>query len=386
MQYNQYLLHSKPYFIHFLFDRLAKLRAESKDIISLVMGDPLEPTFPGVRAATIQALQEMPVSQYPKTQGLPEYRAAWARWAQRNYGIELDPDCEIISANGSKDAIFHLYFLFDWSHGKEIWFPSMAYPVYEGAARLQGRPIRELPLSAENGFLPDLDAIAPEDWQKCQVFWLNSPHNPTTAIATREYIAKAIAKAEEYDFLLVSDECYNELYYGESAPASALEFDSQNVLVLRSLSKRSHMTGYRAAAQISRNREMVKLMTKMRAPVGAGTPDFIQRGAIAALDDDQHPRDFAAAYKQKRDILIAALRQKGFEIFGAEAGFYLWFSHPQIQSSDLIYEAFIEAGLLIAPGHSFGADGEGYARMVYCITDELVQEVARRIEMVKLPL
>ena len=386
MQYNHYLLNSKPYFIHFLFARLAELQAAGKDVISLVMGDPVIPTFPGVREATIKALENMPISQYPKTNGLPEYRAAWARWAKRNFAIDLDPDTEIISANGSKEAIFHLYFLFDWSNGKEIWLPSMAYPVYEGAARLQGLPVRHLPLSAAGNFLPDLEAFSDTDWQKCQILWLNSPHNPTTAIASKEYIARAIELAEKHDFLLVSDECYNELFYGDQPPASALAFNSQNVLVLRSLSKRSHMTGYRAAAQISRNKELIKLMTKMRAPVGAGTPDFIQMGAIAALDDDEHPRVFARQYKLRRDLLVAALASKGFETFGAEAGFYLWFSHPQVPDSDVIYEAFIDAGLLIAPGHSFGDDGGGYARMVYCITDEMTAEVARRIRQVKLPV
>lgn len=386
MQFNPYVLNSKPYFIHHLFARRDQLAAEGRDVISLVMGDPLDPTYPAVREATIAALQAMPMVNYPKTQGMLEYRQAWARWAQRNYGITLDPDKHIISANGSKEAIFHLYFVLDWSDGKEIWLPSMAYPVYEGAAGVQERPFRKLALSAESQFLPDLDAYSPEDWARCKVFWLNSPHNPTTAIASRDYIAQLVSLAEQYDFLLVSDECYNELYYTDEAPASALEFDSQNLLVLRSLSKRSHMTGYRAAAQISRNEELIRLLTKMRAPVGAGTPDFIQKGAIAALEDDQHPRDFASKYKARRDRLISALESKGFEVFGANAGFYLWFSHPQQPSSDAIYEAFIDAGLLIAPGHCFGEDGEGFARMVYCITDEVSLEVARRIEQVEIPV
>lgn len=386
MQYNPYVLNSKPYFIHHLFARRDQLAAEGRDVISLVMGDPLDPTFPKVREATLEALQNMPVVSYPKTQGLPEYRAAWARWAQRNYAVELNPETQIISANGSKEAIFHLYFVLDWSDGKEIWLPSMAYPVYEGAAGVQHRPYRKLALSPESNFLPDLDAYTPEDWARCKLFWLNSPHNPTTAIASRDYIERLVQLAEQYDFLLVSDECYNELYYSDEAPASALEVDSQNLLVLRSLSKRSHMTGYRAAAQISRNEELIRLLTKMRAPVGAGTPDFIQKGAIAALDDDEHPRAFARKYKARRDQLIAALESKGFEVFGAEAGFYLWFSHPQVPASDVIYEAFIDAGLLLAPGHCFGEDGEGFIRMVYCISDEVCAEVARRIERVELPV
>jgi len=385
MQINPYLVHSKPYFIAALFERQRQLKAAGQDVISLVMGDPIEPTYPAVQAQTLQALQNMPVSQYPKTEGSLAYRQAVADWAQRNYQIQLDPEREILSANGSKEAIFHLSFLFDWSQGHEIWIPSMAYPVYEGSAGVQGIPLRKLPLSEASGFLPDLDAISDADWQRCQLFWLNSPHNPTTAIAGREYFASLLAKAEEFGFIVCSDECYNELYYGPQPPVSALEFESQQLIVLRSLSKRSHMTGYRMGAIISRNQELIRLIAKMRAPMGVGTPDFIQAGGIAAWSDDQHPKQFAAAYKGRRDLLVQALEAKGFKVFGAEAGFYLWFSHPRFQLSDPLYEAFIEAGLLLAPGHCFGEDGEGYLRMVYCITDQVAQEVVRRIEKLQVP-
>lgn len=385
MKINPYLLHSKPYFIAALFARRDALKAEGRDVISLVMGDPIEPTYPGVQQATLKALEATPVSQYPKTEGSLAYRQAVADWAQRNYGVTLDPVSEIVSANGSKEAIFHLSFLFDWSQGQEIWIPSMAYPVYEGSAGVQNIPLRKLPLSEDSGFLPDLDAITPEQWQRCQLFWLNSPHNPTTAIAGRAYFEKLLGLAEHYGFVVCSDECYNELYYSAEAPVSALEFESQQLIVLRSLSKRSHMTGYRMGAIISRNRELIRLITKMRAPMGVGTPDFIQAGGIAAWNDDAHPKAFAALYKARRDRLVSALEAKGFRVFGAEAGFYLWFSHPNYSQSDPLYEAFIEAGLLLAPGHCFGEDGEGYLRMVYCITDAVTDKVVKRIGQLQLP-
>lgn len=384
MQLNPYLLDSRPYFIAGLEARKKALEAQGHKLISLIMGDPLEPTYPPVREAVIAALQAETVSQYPKTEGAPAYRQAVADWAARVYGLSLNPDTQIMSCNGSKEAIFHLSLMFDWSNGKEMWIPSLSYPVYEAAARLQGVPIRYLPLSEATGFVPDLDSFTPEDWEKCQIFWINSPHNPTTAIASREYLTRLLELAAQYDFLVCSDECYNELYYTETPPASALEIPSQHCLVLRSLSKRSHMTGYRMGAMISHNPEYIRLLTKMRAPIGVGTPDFIQAGGITAWNDDQHSRDFAARYQIKRDRLVAALEAKGCEVFGAKAGFYLWFSHPDCATSEALFEAFVAVGLLITPGTAFGSDGEGYARLTYCITDAICEQVAQAIERLDL--
>ncbi len=375
MDFNPYLVESRTYFVSALQARLKELNAQGKEVISLIMGDPLEPTYPPVREAVQAALADYTVSQYPKTEGSLAYRQAVSDWAKRYYGAELDPETQIISCNGSKEAIFHLPLLFDWTTGKEMWIPSLSYPVYAESAGIQHIPLRLLPLNAENGFLPDLDAITPEDWKRCQVFWINSPHNPTTAIASREYLERLLKLAEQYNFLVCSDECYNELYYGDEPPASCLEIPSQHCLVFRSLSKRSHMTGYRMGALMSFNPEYIRLLSKMRAPLGVGTPDFIQAGGIAALADDEHPREYAERYRVKRDKLVSELEAKGFDVFGAQAGFYLWFSHPSLPTSSDLLEAFIDAGLLITPGTAFGDDGEGYARLCYCVTNEVCEKI-----------
>lgn len=385
MHFNPYLVESRTYFVSALQARLRELEAQGKQVISLIMGDPLEPTYPPVREAVQEALEHYYVAQYPKTEGEPAFRKAVADWARRYYDVDLNPETQIISCNGSKEAIFHLPLLFDWSKGKEMWIPSLSYPVYAAAAGIQNVPVRLLPLNEANGFLPDLDAIGPDEWTRCQVFWINSPHNPTTTIASREWLEKLLGYAEKYDFLVCSDECYNELYYTDEPPASCIQIKSDHVLIFRSLSKRSHMTGYRMGALISHNPEYIRLLSKMRAPMGVGTPDFIQAGGIAALADDQHPRDFAARYRVKRDRLKAELEAKGFNVFGAQAGFYLWFSHPELPTSEDLLEAFIEAGLLLTPGTAFGADGEGYIRLTYCITNEVCDEVAAAIRRVKLP-
>jgi LL-diaminopimelate aminotransferase len=120
-------------------------------------------------------------------------------------------------------------------------------------------------------------------------------------------------------------------------------------------------------------------LIRMRAPMGQGSPTFIQAGAIEAWKDDQHPKEFTIEYKKKKEMLQKALEAKGFEVFGGGASFYLWFSHSKISSSTKILDLFIEQGIVITPGTAFGPDGEGYVRMVFCVTEEVCRQTAARI-------
>ncbi|NQZ59041.1 MAG: aminotransferase class I/II-fold pyridoxal phosphate-dependent enzyme [Lentisphaeraceae bacterium] len=384
MKLNLYLRQKKEYPLFVYAQKAEELKAQGVKVINLTIGDPLDDTYDAVRQATIKSLQDSTNSRYPKSRGEADYLISVANWASRNHNLDLDPTTEILSCNGSKEAIFHVTMLFDWSDGGEVFIPSLSYPVYEASAALHGVPFRYLPLKEEGSFLPDLDAVSDDDWKKCRIFWINSPHNPTTAMASKEYFAKLVALAEKYDFMICADECYNDIYYGEK-PASILDCpESQNWILFRSLSKRSHMTGYRCGAIISRNKEIIAALARMRAPMGQGSPTFIQAGAAAAWNDDTHSQQFSVAYRAKRDLLMSALKEKGFKIFGGDASFYLWFSHPQINSSAKILDLFIEQGIVMTPGTAFGPDGEGYVRMIFCITQEVCRDTANRIKKINI--
>ena len=140
------------------------------------------------------------------------------------------------------------------------------------------------------------------------------------------------------------------------------------------------MTGFRSGALLSQNTELMKKILLMRPALGVGTPDFIQDAAIAAWEDDQHPKEFSEEYKIKQKIIREALESKGFEIFGGDASFYLWFSHPQYSSSEQLMDLFIEQHLVLTPGTAFGKDGEGFIRMIYCSTLDQCEEIAKRIQ------
>ena len=379
MDFNSYLSSKNEYSLNKYHAMANQLREEGHDVINLTIGDPIDRTYEKAYDALNNSLQNRSISQYPSFKGKAALRQVVADWAKRNHDIDLNPDTQICSSNGSKEAVFHLAMLFDWSNGKEIWAPSLSYPVYASSAGILNIDFRELPVSDATGFLPDLDAISANEWQKCQMFWINSPHNPTSAIASKEYLAKLLELAEKYDFLVCSDECYNDIFFGE-LPASILDFpESMHWLCIRSLSKRSHMTGFRSGALISSNEELMEKILLMRPALGVGTPDFIQDAAIAAWQDDQHPQTFSVEYKEKQHIIRTALEAKGFKIFGGDASFYLWFSHPNFKTSDELMEIFMAQHLILTPGTAFGKDGEGYIRMVYCSTLEQCHEIARRV-------
>jgi aspartate/methionine/tyrosine aminotransferase len=379
MKIHPRLLAGQEYPLFVYKQKAQELRDSGVDVIDLTLGDPEGPTYELARQAAIDFLKNNASSSYPPPKGDAAYLKSFADWALRNHNVVLHPDTQIIATSGTKSGIYFLAHALDWSDQREIFIPSLSYPVYEASAKFLDIPLRLLPISQATGFFPDLDAIDEATWKKCQMFWLNSPHNPTSAIASKAYLQKLLTLAEKHDFLVCSDECYNEIYF-QDPPASILDCEPSNHWVLfRSLSKRSHMTGYRCGIIASRHQPLIAALSKMRSPMGLATSSIIEAAGTAAWNDDTHPKNFAAHYATLQKQIVKALEDKGFTIFGGKATFYLWFSHPQLTTSQALVEYFLQGGIVLSPGTAFGPDGEGYARMVFCIDDATCTKLVSRI-------
>lgn len=384
MLFRKYISNKTEYPLSVCYKKEEELKSKGIEPIFLAIGDPTEPTFSAVRKRLISELENLEAVRLPVAKGEKEFLQAASFWAKRNYNHLYDENSEILSCNGTKEAIFHFPFLYEWGEDKEIFIPALAYPVYKASAEILSAKYRLLPLKVENNFLIDLDSLSDEDWKRCGIFWINSPHNPTTSVASREYIEKLLELSKKYNFIICSDECYLELTYNDKA-TSFLEYpEYDSWIVFRSLSKRSRMTGYRTGLVFSKNKELLAAFSRLRSPAGLATPLFVQRAAIESLNDDAHPRQFMLEYQDKRDLLRVALEQKGFIVYGGEATFYLWFSHPKIKSSKEIFEHFADLGLVIAPGTAFGDGGEGFARISYCIDLNLCKKAAEKIKELKI--
>ena len=182
---------------------------EGVRIFDFGMGDPREPTDPLIKRALASALDE--ATGYPAATGLPELREAVAGWAARRFGVDLDPDRELIPTYGSKEAIFlFAQVVLDAQAGKDVvLLPDPAYPVYERGAAFAGAEVRRLAMLAERDFLPDLDAVDDETWARASLIWVCYPNNPTGAVASLEFYEQLAERAAEHDVLICSDEAYS---------------------------------------------------------------------------------------------------------------------------------------------------------------------------------
>jgi succinyldiaminopimelate transaminase len=342
-------------------ERAKRAAAEAGvEILDFGQGDPREPTDPAIRQALVEALEER--TGYPKAEGLPELRAAVARWCGRRFGVEVDPESEVIPTYGSKEAIFSFaQCVVDPAGPRDtVVVTEPGYPVPARGAAFAGARVVALPLVERNGFLPDLDVV--EDWDRVALFWVNYPNNPTGAVAPLDFYERLAALARAHDFLLCSDEAYSELWF-EEPPCSALQVsDRTNVVVFQTLSKRSSMTGYRSGF-VAAPADVISALRTYRPSTGAAPQEFVQRASVVAWDDEDHVARTREAYRRKREVLLAVLERRGWRVAASGATMYLWVEVAGDETSEACAERLLRRGIVVAPGSYLGESGEGYIRI-----------------------
>jgi len=356
-----------------------RLAAQGIDLIDFGKGDPREPTDSLIRQALADSISE--ISTYPLAEGLPELRAAVARWCGRRFGVELDPDTEIIPTYGSKEAIFLLAQVVVDRDGDRrlVVTTEPGYPVPDRGAAFAGADVLQLPLLEENRFLPDLDAVVAETWERAAIVWINYPNNPTGAVAPLDFLARAAELSREHNFLLACDEAYTELWFDEP-PHSGLEVrDRGDVVVFNTLSKRSSMTGYRSGF-VAGDSDLIAALKQFRPSVGTAPQEFVQRASIVAWGDEEHVERTRAAYRRKREALLPTLARKGVRVAGAAATMFLWLEVPEGESSEAFASRLLEHGVIVSPGTFFGPAGEGYWRIAFVPTEEECRRAAEILE------
>jgi len=343
------------------FVRLDEAKAAARErgieLIDFGMGDPIEPTPQFIQQALAAALPL--TAGYPRAPGLPELRHAIARWLLLRFDAIVDPERELIPTYGSKEAIF-LFPLVACGDGKDVVvIPEPAYPVYERGARFAGAEPRFVPLREENAWLPDVDAIDDDTWERCAIFWVNYPHNPTGAVAPLSFYEELAERARAHGFYLASDEAYTELWFDVPPVSAAQLADRRGVVVFQTLSKRSSMTGYRSGF-VCAEPELIDALRSFRPNTGTAPQEFVQRASVAAWDDEAHVEETRSRYARKRELLAPL-----FDLApsSSEATFYLWFRVPSGESSEELATRLLQHGIVVAPGAYFGPSGEGYARL-----------------------
>jgi LL-diaminopimelate aminotransferase len=369
-----------PYLFAEIDKQVAAKRAQGIDVIALDIGDPDTPTPEHVLEAAQAALPHVENHRYASYYGMAALRQAIAGWYRGRFGVELDPDSEILPTLGSKDAISHLPFaLVD--PGDVVLVPSPGYPVYlTGTVMADGEPYI-LPLSAAGGWLPDLEAVPDEVADRARILWLNYPNNPTAATAPKAFYERAIGFCRDHGIVLCHDFPYSEIAFrGYKAPSVLEVAGAREVAVeFHSLSKTFNMTGWRVGMAVG-NPEVVRLLGQVKTNIDSGIFPVVQHAAIAALQGPPND-DLNRVYESRQARSLQVFRELGWrDAVAPDATFYLWLPVPDGYSSvSFATRVLDEAAVNITPGNGFGEHGEGYFRVSLTVPDNRLDEALERL-------
>ncbi len=371
-----------PYLFAEIDRRKAEARARGVDVIDLGIGDPDRPT-PGHVLERLQREAANPAwHRYPSYVGDPAFRCAVAGWYRRRFGVELDPDREVMALIGSKEGIAHMVWAYV-DQGDVALVPDPGYPVYRTHVLLAGGTPWEMRLLPERGFLPDLGAVPEEVARRARLLWLNYPNNPTAAVADLAFLEEAVAFCRRHDILLCHDAAYTETTYDGYVAPSVLQVPGAKEVAVEfhSLSKPFNMTGWRLGMAVG-NADAVRALGIIKTNTDSGQFTAIQQAGIAALEET--PASFFAAmkevYRRRRDLVVGALRGLGIAVEPPRATFYVWAPVPPGYTSAGFAEALLEqAGVVVAPGSGYGPGGEGYFRISLTVPDDRLEEAVARL-------
>lgn len=374
-------LNSLPPYPFAEFDRKKnKALQEGKDVISFGVGDPDMPTPGHIVEAGKKALEDPKNHQYPFGKGLAVFREAVAHFYERRFGVKLDAASEIHSCLGSKDALAHFHFAYI-NRGDYVLVPSPSYPVYNIGAIFTDGKAHLMPLTEKNGFLPELDSVPAAILRKTKILFLNSPNNPTSAVAGADYFKKAIALARKYKFIIAHDAAYSEIYF-EKPPISFLSVPgAKDVGVeFHSCSKTYNMTGWRVG-WFCGNAEIVAALGKVKDNFDSGVFQAMQKAAVTALTASQDcVEEMRRVYRARRDLLVPGLQKLGFKAFNPEAAFYVWVKNPKgYSSAQTAGKIFDDAHVVVIPGTGFGKHGEGYIRFALTVSTQRIETALERL-------
>lgn len=371
-----------PYLFAEIDRKIAEAKAKGADVISLGIGDPDTPTLPPVVEAMHKAIDNPANHDYPPYNGTAAFRKAACDWMHKRFGVELDPDTEMLANIGSKEAIAHVFFAFV-DKGDYTLIPDPGYPVYKNATIFAGGTPFAMPLLEENGYLPDFDKIPEDVAKKSKLMFLNYPNNPTGAVCDLEFLKKAVDYCKKYDILLCFDQAYCEMTYDGYIAPSVLQVEGGKDVAIEfySHSKSYNMTGWRVG-WVCGNKDAVKALGTIKNNIDSGTFKAIQDAAIAAFNADQSYIDnLNKMYQERRDAAEEGLRELGWNIKPSKATFYLWLPVPKGMTSEEFVTLMLEkANVVVPPGNGYGKYGEGYFRVALTKDVETIKKCIQRMK------
>lgn len=371
-----------PYLFARIEKTIAQARAEGVDVISLGIGDPDRPTPGHIIEKLCEQAHNNANHQYPSSVGMLSYREAVTEYYKKRFGVELDAKTEVVSLIGSKEGIAHISFCY-LDPGDVALIPDPGYPVYGIGALLAGAEPYNMPLKAENGFLPDFDAIPADIAKRAKLMFVNYPNNPTGAIADDAFYEKLIAFAKKYDIIVCHDSAYQDIAFDGYRPPSFLEYPGAKEVGIEfgSCSKPYNMTGWRIGWAAG-NARVIEALGRIKSNIDSGVFQAVQYAGIAAITGPQECTvEMSETYKERAKIIVDGLNSMGWNIEMPKATIYLWVPVPKGYTSISFAEfVFEKTGVVITPGNGYGEHGEGFFRIALTVEKDRAEEVIQRFK------
>lgn len=369
----------EEYYFSSKLREVRQLQSEGKSIINMGIGSPDLSPSKAVIEAVAAAIQDENGHGYQSYQGLPELRKGMADFYQNQFGVELNPNNEILPLMGSKEGIMHISLAF-LNEGDHVLIPNPGYPTYTSVTNLVGAVPVYYDLKEVNAWEPDFEALEKLDLEKVKIMWLGYPHMPTGARGSLALFEKLVAFAKKHNILLINDNPYS--FVLNDNPMSLLQVEGAKdvALELNSLSKTFNMAGWRVGMVLG-NPEIIDAVLKVKSNMDSGMFYGIQKGAVAALNCDKSWfEDQNKIYRRRRELTEKLAEKLGCEVYKEGVGLFVWAKLPEgIASAEkFIDEILYEKHIFITPGTIFGSNGEGYIRFSLCVKEEKVQEAIDR--------
>lgn len=372
----------KEYWFAGKMREVAKMNAEGLDVVSLGVGGPDRMPDTEVIDTLCDSARKPGNHSYQIASGLPELRAAMSRWYKRHYGVELNPDSEVLPLIGSKEGVLHVSLAFV-NPGDKVLVPNPGYMTYTGVSKMLGADVINYNLKAEDGWQPDFDQLerlASEGGVK--LMWVNYPNMPTGACASMELFERLVAFGKRHGIVIVHDNPYS--FVLNEKPLSLLQVERAKdiAIELNSLSKSHNMAGWRMG-MVASNPEFVTWVRKMKSNIDSGQFKPVMEAAIKALEvSDFWYKELNEVYGSRRRVAEKIMTALGCTFDSSQRGLFLWGKLPETMNDSASFadKVLHEARVFIVPGFIFGSNGEGYIRISLCATEERMEEALHRIE------
>jgi len=380
------LKHLKEYYFSVKLKEVKTLQDAGNDVINLGIGSPdLFPSDDTIDTL-ITSARRKGSHGYQPYKGIAPLRKSIASWYQQTYGVSLDPETEILPLMGSKEGITHISLTF-LDEGDEVLIPELGYPSYRSVSEMVGAQVRTYPLLEEKNYEPDWYYLENEDFSQVKLMWVNYPHMPTGAPASRELFEKLVDFGRRHRILICHDNPYS-LVLNDKPPISLLSVEGSRevCLELNSMSKSHNMAGWRMG-WVSGAREYIDAILKVKSNVDSGMFLPVQEAAVAALQNsDEWHQERNAVYRKRRAFVYQILDRLGCVYRRDQQGMFIWAKVPvQLRSVEKLVDYLLyEYSIFLTPGFIFGEKGARFIRISLCTPEDRLQQVVERLQNIQI--